>query len=41
MDSESRDELLDELADGAPPMPLGDGVAALEESLRGSARRAL
>jgi hypothetical protein len=28
MDSESREELLDELADVAPPMPLGDGVAA-------------
>jgi hypothetical protein len=35
------DELLDDLADVAPPMPLGDGVAELEAVLRRQARRQL
>ncbi|KRF19256.1 hypothetical protein ASG90_20970 [Nocardioides sp. Soil797] len=34
-------ELLDDLADVAPPMPLGEGVAELEAVLRRQARRAL
>ena len=35
------DELLDDLADVAPPMPLGEGVADLEAVLRRQARREL
>lgn len=35
------DELLDDLADVAPPTPLGDGVAELEAVLRRQARRQL
>lgn len=35
------DELLDDFADVAPPMPLGEGVAELEADLRGHARREL
>jgi hypothetical protein len=35
------DELLDDLADVAPPMPLGEGVAELEAALRRQARREL
>ena len=35
------DELLDDLADVAPPMPLGEGVAELEAVLRRKARREL
>ena len=35
------DELLDDLADVAPPMPLGEGVAELEAVLRRQARREL
>lgn len=35
------DELLDDLADGAPPTPLGQGVAGLEAVLRRQARREL
>jgi hypothetical protein len=35
------DELLDDLADVAPPMPLGEGVADLEGALRRQARRQL
>ncbi|MGK2876501.1 MAG: hypothetical protein ACSLEW_12825 [Nocardioides sp.] len=35
------DELLDDLADVAPPMPLGEGVADLEGVLRRQARRQL
>ncbi|GAB7005257.1 hypothetical protein JCM18899A_27300 [Nocardioides sp. AN3] len=35
------DELLDDLADVAPPMPLGQGVAELEAVLRRQARREL
>ena len=34
-------ELLDDLADVAPPMPLGEGVANLEAVLRRQARREL
>ena len=37
----SVDELLDDLADVAPPMPLGEGVADLEAVLRRQARREL
>jgi hypothetical protein len=33
------DELLEDLADVAPPMPLGKGVAELEADLRRQARR--
>lgn len=35
------DELLDDLADVAPPMPLGEGVVDLEAVLRRQARRQL
>lgn len=35
------DELLDDLADVAPPTPLGEGVAELEAVLRRQARRQL
>jgi hypothetical protein len=35
------DELLDDLADVAPPTPLGEGVAELEAVLRRQARREL
>ena len=35
------DELLDDLADVAPPTPLGQGVAELEAVLRRQARREL
>ncbi|QSR24132.1 hypothetical protein CFH99_00645 [Nocardioides aromaticivorans] len=35
------DELLDDLAGVAPPMPLGEGVADLEAVLRRQARRQL
>lgn len=35
------DELLDDLADVAPPMPLGEGVANLEAVLRRQARYTL
>jgi hypothetical protein len=35
------DELLDDLADVAPPMPLGEGVAKLKAALRRQARREL
>lgn len=35
------DELLDDLADVAPPTPLGQGVAELEAFLRRQARREL
>ncbi|MBM0128189.1 hypothetical protein [Pimelobacter simplex] len=35
------DELLDDLADVAPPVPLGEGVAELEAVLRRQARREL
>ena len=35
------DELLDDLADVAPPTPLGEGVADLEAVLRRQARRQL
>jgi hypothetical protein len=34
-------ELLDDLADTEPPVPLGDGVADLEDSLRRTARKLL
>ncbi len=35
------DELLDDLAEVAPPTPLGEGVAELEAVLRRQARRQL
>jgi len=37
----SGEELLDDLADSSPPVPLGQGVADLEAALRRQARRAL
>lgn len=37
----SGEELLDDLADTSPPVPLGEGLADLEAALRRQARRAL
>lgn len=37
----SSEELLDDLADTSPPVPLGEGLADLEAALRRQARRAL
>ena len=37
----SGEELLDDLADTSPPVPLGQGLADLEAALRRQARRAL
>lgn len=41
LDAVDGDELLDDLADVAPPVPLGEGVAELEAVLRRQARRKL
>jgi hypothetical protein len=39
--STAGEELLDDLADTSPPVPLGEGLADLEAALRRQARRAL
>ena len=41
MDLESGEELLDDLADDSPPVPIGEGLADLEAVLRSQARRSL
>lgn len=38
---ESGEELLDDLAETSPPVPLGQGLADLEAALRRQARRGL